>query len=141
MPDASERNGTLNSHEYALLAAEAAADKKAVDIVAIDVAELLVVTDVFVIATGNTDRQVKTIAEEIEERLRAAGLKAIGREGEQEGKWVLIDFGDVVAHIFQPAEREFYRLEKLWGTAPRIELPESVVGPAVATLLPDEAPL
>lgn len=127
--DTTERNGTLNSHEYAILAAEAAADKKALDIVAIDVADLLVVTDVFVIATGNTDRQVKTIAEEIETRLKAAGLPAIGREGEQEGKWILIDFADVVAHVFQPAEREFYRLEKLWSTAPRLELPESVTGP------------
>lgn len=117
----------LESREIALAAVKAADDKKATDIMAIDVAELLVVTDYFVICTGNTDRQVKTIADEIEEQLRVnCGIKPIGREGETEGKWILLDFADVVVHVFQPAEREFYRLEKLWGEAPRLELPTDV---------------
>jgi len=97
--------------------------------VAIDVAELLVVTDYFVICTGRTDRQVKTIADEVEDRIReVAGVKPMGREGADEGRWVLLDFGDVVLHVFQPAERDFYRLEKLWSDAPRLELPGSVTG-------------
>ncbi len=107
----------------ALIAAEAAAEKKAEDILAIDVAGLLVVTDYFVICTGRSDRQVRTIADEVEEVLRErADLKPIGREGHEEGRWVLLDFADVVVHVFQPAERDFYRLEKLWGDAPRLDL-------------------
>jgi len=125
-----EEGIALESKEIALLAAEAASDKKAEDILAIEVAELLVVTDYFVICTGRTDRQVRTIADEVEERLRErAGIKPIGREGAEEGRWVLLDFADVVVHVFQPAERDFYRLEKLWSDAPRLELPESVTGP------------
>ena len=100
---------------------------------ALDVAELLVVTDYFIIATGANDRQVKVIAEEIEKRLKEAGLPAIGREGEREAQWILLDFGDLVAHVFQPAEREFYRLDKLWSNAPRLPLPESVTGPQPAS--------
>jgi len=88
-----------------------------------------VVTDYFVICTGRNDRQVRTIAEEVEVRMKRAGLPAIGIEGSDEGRWVLIDFVDVVVHVFQPAEREFYRLEKLWSDAPRLELPEQIVGP------------
>ena len=113
-----------SSKEWARIAASAASDKKATDIIAIDVAELLVVTDYFVICTGNTDIQVRAIAEEVEDRLREeAGIKPIGREGVNEGKWILLDFADFVVHIFQPEERGFYRLETLWGDAPRLELP------------------
>jgi ribosome-associated protein len=89
---------------------------------------LLVVTDYFVICTGRNDRQVRTIAEEVELALKQAGLPAIGVEGADEGKWVLVDFADVVLHVFQPEERDFYRLEKLWGDAPRLSLPEEVTG-------------
>lgn len=120
-----------SSKDLALLAAEAASDKRATDIIALDVAELLVVTDYFVIATGNTDIQVRAIADSVEDKLReSAGVKPIGREGVEEGKWVLLDFGDLVIHVFQPQEREFYRLEKLWADAPRLSLPESVTGTA-----------
>ncbi|MDO9557148.1 MAG: ribosome silencing factor [Coriobacteriia bacterium] len=117
---------TLDPREYAVLAAQAAAEKKATDVIVLDVAATLVITEYFVLATGNTDRQVRTIAEEIEAQLKAAGRPAIGREGEREGKWVLVDFADVVVHVFQPDEREFYRLEKLWSDAPRVELPAEV---------------
>jgi len=119
-----------SSKEFALAAAEAASDKKALDIVAIEVAELLVVTDYFVICSGNTDIQVRAIAAEVEDRLREeCGIKPIGREGVDEGKWVLLDFGDLVVHVFQPEERAFYRLENLWSDAPRLTLPESVAPP------------
>lgn len=90
------------------------------------VAEQLVITDYFVICTGRNDRQVKVIAEEIEKMLLSEiRMKPIGREGEVEGRWILLDFADVVVHIFQPDEREFYRLEKLWSDAERVQLPES----------------
>lgn len=121
----------MNSQELAVVAAEAANDKKAGDIVAINVADLLVVTDFFVIATGNTNIQVRAIAGEIEDQMRErGGVKPIGREGEDESRWILLDYGDLVIHVFQPAERDFYRLEKLWGDAPRLALPASVTGRA-----------
>lgn len=119
----------LDPREYAILAAEAASEKKASDIVVMKVAELLVVTDYFVLATGNTDRQVSTIAEEVERRLRDAGLRAIGREGEREAHWVLLDFGEIVVHVFQPDDREFYRLERLWSDVERVALPEENAAP------------
>ncbi|MDP2232307.1 MAG: ribosome silencing factor [Actinomycetota bacterium] len=126
----------LESREIAVIAAEAASDKKATDILAIDVAQLLVVTDYFVICTGSNDRQVRSIADEVEEQIRVrCGLKPIGREGQSEGKWVLLDFVDVVVHVFQPDERGFYRLDKLWSDAPRLALPKTVEGRA-----PLEAP-
>jgi ribosome-associated protein len=109
------------------IAAQAASEKKAIDVVALNVAENLVVTDYFLIATGATDRQVHAIADSIEDALREAGLKAIGREGATELKWLLVDYGDLVVHVFQPAEREFYRLDKLWGDSGRLELPADVV--------------
>jgi len=117
------------SEEWALIAAEAAAEKKGEDIVALNVAELLVVTDYFVIASGRTNIQVRAIAGEIEDQLRdRGGIKPIGREGESEAKWILLDYGDLVIHVFQPEERGFYRLEKLWGDAPRLELSEAITG-------------
>ena len=117
----------MNSKEIAVLAAEAASDKKAEDIIALDVSQLLVVTEYFVIATGRTNIQVRAIADEVEEQLRAkAGEKPIGREGVGENKWVLLDYGDVVVHVFQPQERDFYRLERLWADAPRLAVAQGV---------------
>lgn len=128
----------METRELAILAARAASDKKATEIVVIDVAELLVVTDYFVVCTGNTDIQVRAIAEEIEDQLREqGGIKPMGREGVSEGKWVLLDFGDLVAHVFQPDERDFYRLDKLWGDAGRLELPADVEGRITAPAAPD----
>lgn len=93
-------------------------------------------TDCFLLATGGTDRQVAAIVDEVEERLRTeGGVKPIGREGERERRWVLLDYGDLVVHVFQPEEREFYRLEKLWADAPRVPLPsldQAAVGDAKA---------
>lgn len=120
----------ISTSEWAIIAAEAASDKKATDIAVLDVAELLVVTDYFVICTGSNPLQVKAIADEVEEQCRVrGGIKVVGREGQEEGKWVLLDFIDFVVHVFQPDERDFYRLEKLWSDAPRLALPESVTGP------------
>ncbi|TDB39762.1 MAG: ribosome silencing factor [Actinobacteria bacterium] len=122
----------LEIKEYALLAARAAAEKKASDVVVLDVAPSLVITDYFVIASGATDRQVHAIADEVEAQLKAAGLRAIGREGEREARWILLDFGDIVVHVFQPDEREFYRLEKLWSDTERLTLPDDVVNASPA---------
>lgn len=117
-----------SSKEWAILAAKAAAEKKAENVMAIEVAELLVVTDYFVIATGRTNIQVRAIADQVEETLlESERIKPIGREGADEGKWILLDYGDIVVHVFQPAERNFYRLEKLWGDAPRVELAPEIV--------------
>ena len=129
----------ISSSEWAIIAAEAASDKKATDIVVLDVAELLVVTDYFIICTGSNPLQVRAIANEVEDQLRVrGGIKVVGREGEAEGKWVLLDFIDFVVHVFQQDERDFYRLEKLWSDAPRLPLPESVTGPVAVTASTEE---
>lgn len=130
-----------SSKDWAIIAAESAAEKKAENVLAIEVAELLVVTDFFVIATGRTDIQVRAIADEVEHGLlERGGIKPIGREGVSEGKWILLDYGDLVIHVFQPAERDFYRLEKLWGDAPRLALPPEVVN-AVSDAVLSESPV
>jgi ribosome-associated protein len=106
-----------NGHVVA--AAEAAADKKAERIVILDVSRLLVITDYFLISSGRTDRQVRTIAEAIEERLREDfKIKPFRREGEREGRWLLLDYVDFVVHVFHTEDREYYDLERLWSDAP-----------------------
>jgi ribosome-associated protein len=111
--------------ELARAAAAAAADKIATDIIALDVSEHLVITDAFVVASAPNDRQVRAIVDAIEERLQGLGAKPIRREGLREGRWVLIDFGEVVVHVQHDEDREYYALERLWGDCPPIELPEA----------------
>jgi ribosome-associated protein len=109
------------------LAAEAAADKLADDIIAYDVSEQLVITDAFVLCSATNDRQVRAIVDEIEERLRVqADAKPVRREGEREGRWVLLDFLDIVVHVQHEEDRTFYALERLWKDCPSIPLPDSV---------------
>ncbi len=108
------------SREVAAAAARAAADKQAEDVVVLDVHELIVITDFFVVCTGTSDRHVKTVVEEVERALRDLGTKPVRREGEQEARWVLLDYVDVVVHVFAPAERDYYDLERLWRDAPRL---------------------
>ena len=117
---------TTQAIELAVAAAEAAGDKLAQDIVAIDVSDHLVITDIFVICSGNTERQVKAIVDSIEERLHGLGVKRIRREGHAEGRWVLLDFGDIVVHAQLAEERVFYDLGRLWGDCPMVELPAEV---------------
>ena len=112
--------------ELATAAAEAAAEKLADDIVAFDVSDQLVITDAFVLCSAPNDRQVRAIVDAVEERLRAFGIKPIRREGEREGRWVLLDFIDVVVHVQHAEERAYYALERLWRDCPSIPLPESV---------------
>ncbi|MBA3279323.1 MAG: ribosome silencing factor [Geodermatophilaceae bacterium] len=105
----------------ALLAAQAAADKQAQDLVVVDVSERLVITDVFVIASASNERQVQAIVDAIEERLRTdAGVKPVRREGTREGRWVLLDYVDVVVHVQHAEERVYYALERLWTDCPVI---------------------
>jgi ribosome-associated protein len=106
--------------ELGLAAAQAAADKLASDILLLDVSEQLVITDVFLLASAPSDRQVKAIVDDIEEQLRDLGAKPIRREGEKEGRWVLLDFGDIVVHVQHQEERVFYALERLWKDCPVI---------------------
>jgi ribosome-associated protein len=111
--------------DWALIAARAADSKKAADIIVQEVRDALLITDYFVIVTGSNNRQVDAITEAIEEALRKeAGIKPIGREGVDEQTWVLLDYGDIVVHIFQPELREFYRLESLWSDVPLVDLSE-----------------
>jgi ribosome-associated protein len=114
----------------AVTAAEAASEKLADDIVAFDVSEQLVITDVFVLCSAPNDRQVQSIVDEVEERLRKQhGAKPVRREGQREGRWVLLDFIDVVVHVQHAEERVYYALERLWRDCPTIELPDHVRGP------------
>jgi ribosome-associated protein len=118
--------------ELVQIAADAAADKLAANIIAFDVSEQLVITDAFVLCSGNNDRQVKAIVDSVEERLRAVGAKPIRREGERDGRWVLMDYGDIVVHIQHEEERLYYALERLWRDCPTLPLPESVTAAGAA---------
>ncbi|MCV7225487.1 ribosome silencing factor [Mycolicibacterium komossense] len=104
----------------ATVAARAAADKLAEDVIVIDVSGELVITDCFVIATGGNDRQVNAIVDEVEEKMREAGYKPARREGTREGRWVLLDYVDIVVHIQHRDERDFYALDRLWRDCPLI---------------------
>ncbi len=119
---------TDEARETALVAAQAAADKLATDIVLIDVSERLAITDVFVVVTGNNERQVEAIVDEVEEKLRLRGVKPIRREGRRDGRWVLLDFGDVVVHVQHAEERVFYALERLWKDCPAIPFVDATAG-------------
>jgi ribosome-associated protein len=108
------------SREIAVTAARAAAAKQAVDVTILDVHGLIVITDYFVICSGQTDRQIKTLVEEVERAVRDIGEKPIRREGDADSRWVLLDYIDVVVHVFAQEEREYYDLERLWRDAPRL---------------------
>lgn len=103
--------------EIARAAVDAAAGKKAEDILLLDIRDIGSMADYFVICSASTDRQVKAVVEGIEEDLRQEGVRPVHVEGEQGSGWVLVDFGDVVCHVFKPAERDYYRLEELWQGA------------------------
>ena len=116
---------TPRATELAQAAAAAAHDKLAEDVVGLDVSGQLVLTDVFVIASAPTERQVSSIVDAVEERLLTLGSKPLRREGHREGRWVLLDFGDIVVHVMHSEDREFYALERLWKDCPPILLPDA----------------
>lgn len=104
--------------------AQAALDKKAVDLVVLDVGAFTSIADYLVICTGRSDRQVQAIAQAIDEQLRAHGHRPTAIEGMTRGQWVLMDYNDVIVHVFYKPVREFYDLERLWEHAPQVQLPE-----------------
>ena len=108
-------------------AALAAAEKLATDIVAYDVSDQLAITDAFLLCTGANDRQVRSIIDEVELRLKQAGATLVRREGENEGRWVLLDYNDIVVHVQNKEERVFYALERIWKDCPVIALPEAAL--------------
>jgi ribosome-associated protein len=114
-----------DSRELAVAAARAAAGKQGDRIVVLDVRDLIVITDYFVIASGSSDRQVRTIVDEVEKALRSQGSKPVRREGEDRGSWILLDYFDVVVHVFGAEERDYYDLERLWRDAPVVEWEEA----------------
>ncbi len=107
-------------------AAEAASDKLADNIIAFDVSDQLIITDAFVLCSAPNDRQVRSIVDAVEERLRAVGARPVRREGERDGRWVLLDYGDIVVHVQHEEERLYYSLERIWRDCPVIVLPEAV---------------
>ena len=112
------------NHELALKIANILYEKKAQNIVALNVKELTVITDCMLIATGRSTIQVRTLADEVEERMTELGYEPIRKEGHQEGRWIVMDYGEVLVHIFHMEERDFYRLDKLWEMdTNRIPLP------------------
>jgi ribosome-associated protein len=125
---------TDTAADLARIAGHAASDKLATDIVLIDVSDKLAITDVFVIATGSNERQVEAIVDEVEEKLRLAGAKPLRREGKRDGRWVLLDYAEIVVHVQHAEERVFYALERLWKDCPVLEFEAD--GPRVFRLDP-----
>jgi ribosome-associated protein len=116
----------VTAHETSILlarhAARAAADKLAEDIIALDVSERLALTDIFLIASAATERQVNAIVDGIEEELLKQDLRPVRREGRSEGRWVLLDYADIVVHVQHTEDRVFYALERLWKDCPVVDL-------------------
>lgn len=114
----------METLDKALLASKIIKERRAINPVLFEVGKLTSITDYFLIASGKSSRQVQAISRHLSRRMREKGLRAYGVEGEQEGHWVLMDYGDLVIHIFFQPTREFYDLEGLWIEAPRIDLDE-----------------
>ena len=114
-----------HARELLHTAALAADSKQGIDLVALDVSGPLPLTDIFLLVSGRNERNVVAIAEEIEDKLLEAGVKALRREGRAEGRWVLLDFGDLVVHVFHEEDRMYYSLERLWRDCPAIPLEQA----------------
>ena len=113
---------TKKAIQVANLAAAAATDKLAENLIALDVTEPMPLTDIFLLASGRNERQVASIADEIEFKLHEAGIKYLRREGKETGRWILLDFGDVICHIMHEEDRMYYSLERLWKDCPVVKL-------------------
>ena len=120
---------TDHAVELVVTAARAASDKLGQQIIAFDVSDQLAITDAFLLASASNDRQVRAIVDEVEDRLRQVGAKPLRREGERDGRWVLIDYGEIVVHVQHEEERQFYALERLGRDCPTIPLPADVTSP------------
>jgi ribosome-associated protein len=122
--------GGLNAEEKAALTRQVAADKKALDVAVLDMREISSITDYFVICSGGSERQVQAIADAIDEQMSQSGVRCLGIEGYREGRWVLMDYGDLIVHVFSKEMREFYDLERLWANAPKIDASREVTSVA-----------
>jgi ribosome-associated protein len=111
----------------ARMAADAIFERKGADIVLLDVEGLFILSDIFVIATGTSRPHVQALSEYVEEKLKENGIAPLRVEGHGQGEWVLVDYGDIIVHLFQGASRDFYSLERLWGDAERIQWEEPAV--------------
>ena len=109
--------------DFVARAVAALDDKKGIDVLVLDVSALIVVTDAFVIVSGTSRPHIQSLAEGVEEELRAVDRRPLRREGVQEARWVLLDYGDFVVHLFDQETREYYDLARLWSDAPRVEFP------------------
>ncbi|MGE5189511.1 MAG: ribosome silencing factor [Gemmatimonadota bacterium] len=114
----------IETRDLVVRCARLAQDKKAADVRALDVRETATFTDYFLLCSGTSDRQVSAVALHIEETLKTSGVRPLGIEGIREGRWVLLDYGDFVVHVFLDSVREFYKFDRLWGSAPEIPIPE-----------------
>jgi ribosome-associated protein len=123
-----------SSLEKALIAAKAAIEKKAEHVKILDLSQLSGFTEYFVICSGTSDRHVQSIADSSESSLLAEDYERVSSEGHGEGRWVLIDFGDVVIHVFLDALRDYYDLENLWADAPRVKIPSEFYGEGASRL-------
>jgi ribosome-associated protein len=121
---------SAEARETALIAAQAAADKLATHVSIVDVSDRLAITDAFVLTSAPNERQVQSIVDAVEERLREHGVKPVRREGVAEGRWVLLDFVDVVVHVQHAEERAYYALERLWKDCPVIPFTDRTLPPA-----------
>ena len=146
MTEQTTGNAELTPRDYAIIAARAADEKKATDIVVQNVGDIISVTEYFVIVTAANNRQVNAIIDAIEEAERKeADIKPLHREETRDGSWELLDYGSVVVHVFQPETREFYRLEALWNDAPVMDLAkeagieDAVYSDRIAALLGDRS--
>jgi len=117
---------SLSPQAVVNIAVQAAEDKKAMDITVLDIREISIIADYFIICSGRSGTQVQAIVENIQERLDKDGVVALRREGFREGNWVLLDYGDVIIHVFRESERQFYNLERLWGDAQVVGLPVNI---------------
>lgn len=115
----------MDLREKSLLSSKVAEDKKAFDVVILDLKEYSSITDYFMICSGNSTRQVQAIADGIDGILRKKGIRPFGIEGHNEARWILMDYGDLIIHIFYEETRKFYDLERLWDSAPRVKLEDN----------------
>src|SRR5688572_15219391 len=118
----------LTAEEKAVLTGRVAADKKAMQVLVLDMRDASSMTDYFLICSGGSERQVQAIADAIDEQLSQSGIASLGVEGYREGHWILMDYGDLIVHIFSGETREFYGLERLWANAPKLEVSPEFAG-------------
>jgi ribosome-associated protein len=124
----------MTSQENALLCARASIEKNGENVRILDLTEISGFTDYFVISSGTSDRQVQAIADSVKESMKKSEKELLAIEGYADGRWVLMDFGDIVVHVFLDALREYYDLETLWADAPRVKLPQNFFSPAASQL-------